>query len=153
MSKKEPFIEISDDTTTMIHYTYEIPDECLALVFQFLTSGDRKRCSLVSRRWLLVEGQNRHRLALNAQSELLPFIPSTFSRFDSVTKLTLRCDCRSISINDDGLILISFRCPNLTGLKLRGCREITDLGMTLLAKNCKGLKKFQLDLACLEPKE
>ncbi|KAL4577460.1 hypothetical protein LXL04_013569 [Taraxacum kok-saghyz] len=137
-SKKEPY----DNTATMIDYTYEIPDECLALVFQFLCSGDRKRCSLVSHRWLLVEGQSRRRLALNGQSELLSFIPSLFSRFDSITKLGLRCDRRSVSITDDAIILISFRCPNLTRLKLRGCREITDVGMALLAKNCKGLKKF-----------
>ncbi|KAI3717048.1 hypothetical protein L1987_68368 [Smallanthus sonchifolius] len=138
-SKKDPFVYT---VPTTIDFTSEIPDECLALVFHFLTSGDRKRCSLVSRRWLLVEGQSRHRLALNAQPDLLPQIPSIFSRFDSVTKLALRCDRSSVSIGDEGLILISFRCPNLTRLKLRGCREITELGMAKLAMNCKGLKKF-----------
>ncbi|KAI3699557.1 hypothetical protein L2E82_43956 [Cichorium intybus] len=141
-SKKESSFEIPDAVPTTIDYTSEIPDECLAIVFQFLSSGERKRCSLVCRRWLLVEGESRHRLALNAQSDLLPLIPSIFARFDSVTKLALRCDRRSVSINDEGLILISFRCPNLTRLKLRGCREITDVGMAGLAKNCKGLKKF-----------
>ncbi|KVI02709.1 F-box protein SKIP2-like [Cynara cardunculus var. scolymus] len=141
-SKKEPSFEVPDAVTTTIDYTSEIPDECLAIVFQFLNSGERKRCSLVSRRWLLVEGQSRHRLALNAQSDLIPVIPAIFSRFDSVTKLALRCDRRSVSINDEGLILISLRCPNLTRLKLRGCREITDVGMAGLAKNCKCLKKF-----------
>ncbi|KAI3665687.1 hypothetical protein L6452_44317 [Arctium lappa] len=141
-SKKEPSFEFPDAVTTTIDYTSEIPDECLAIVFQFLNSGERKRCSLVSRRWLLVEGQSRHRLALNAQSDLISVIPAIFSRFDSVTKLALRCDRRSVSINDEGLILISLRCPNLTRLKLRGCREITDVGMAGLAKNCKSLKKF-----------
>jgi hypothetical protein len=120
----------------------ELPDECLALIFQSLTSKDRNRCSLVSRRWLVVEGQSRHRLALNAKSELLPNVPPLFSRFDSVTKLALRCDRRSVSINDDALILISLRCRNLTRLKLRGCRELTDVGMTAFAQNCRGLKKF-----------
>lgn len=123
-------------------YISEIPDECLAIIFQSLGSGDRKRCSLVSRRWLVVEGQSRHRLALNAKSELLPLVPPLFSRFDSVTKLALRCERRSVSINDDALILISLRCPNLTRLKLRGCRELTDIGMAAFALNCKGLKKF-----------
>ncbi|MFS7947597.1 putative F-box domain, leucine-rich repeat domain superfamily, F-box-like domain superfamily [Helianthus anomalus] len=135
--------EESDELSDLIiDYSSEIPDDCLALIFQFVTSGDRKRCSLVSKRWLLVEGQSRHRLTLNAQSELLPIIPSLFSRYDSVTKLSLRCDRRSVSLNDAGLIQISFRCRNLTRVKLRGCREITEFGMAALGNNCKNLKKF-----------
>ncbi|KAI8019057.1 F-box protein [Camellia lanceoleosa] len=132
----------SEDLRSDADYISELPDECLAWVFQSLSSGDRKACSLVCRRWLMVEGQSRHRMSLNAQSELLPLIPSLFSRFDSVTKLALRCDRRTVSINDDALTQISIRCPNLTRLKLRSCRELTDLGMASLAKNCKGLKKF-----------
>ncbi|XP_016458494.2 F-box protein At1g47056 [Nicotiana tabacum] len=123
-------------------YTYELPDECLALIFQCLSSGDRKKCSLVCQRWLLVEGQSRHRLSLNAKAEFLPHIPTVFSRFDSVTKLALRCDRKSVSINDEALTLISLRCVNLTRLKLRGCRDVTDVGMSAFAKNCKSLKKF-----------
>ncbi|KAK6151218.1 hypothetical protein DH2020_016150 [Rehmannia glutinosa] len=125
-----------------LDYTSEIPDECLALIFQSLSSGDRKRCSLVCRRWFAVEGQSRHRLALNASVEVAVHLPSIFSRFDSVTKLALRCDRKSVSINDDALTLISLRCRNLTRLKLRGCREISDLGMFALATNCKSLRKF-----------
>ncbi|CAI9110228.1 OLC1v1010221C1 [Oldenlandia corymbosa var. corymbosa] len=125
-----------------VDFTLEIPDECLALIFQSLSSGDRKRCSVVCRRWLAVEGESRHRLALNATADIHPHIPAIFTRFDSVTKLALRCDRKSISINDDGLALISLRCRNLTRLKLRGCRQVTDLGMSFIAKNCKVLKKF-----------
>lgn len=123
-------------------YTSEIPDECLALIFQSLSSGDRKRCSLVCRRWFVVEGQSRHRLALSATADIHPYIPSIFSRFDSVTKLALRCDRKLVSVNDDALALISLRCRNLMRLKLRGCREVSDLGMAFIAKNCKNLKKF-----------
>ncbi|KAJ1421158.1 Leucine-rich repeat, cysteine-containing subtype [Sesbania bispinosa] len=123
-------------------YTADIPDECLAGIFQFLGSGDRKRCSVVCRRWLRVEGENRRRLSLNAEAKLLDFVPSLFNRFDSVTKLALRCNRKSTSINDDALILISLRCKNLERLKLRGCREITEIGMIGLAKNCKSLKKL-----------
>ncbi|XP_015063382.1 F-box protein SKIP2-like [Solanum pennellii] len=123
-------------------YTDDLPDECLALIFQCLSSGDRKKCSLVSRRWLLVEGQSRHRLALNAKVEILPHVPTIFSRFDSVTKLALRCDRKSVSINDEALNLISLRCSKLIRLKLRGCRDVTDVGMSAFARNCKNLKKF-----------
>ncbi|XVE70135.1 hypothetical protein DITRI_Ditri10aG0047200 [Diplodiscus trichospermus] len=119
-----------------------LPDECLAYIFQSLGPGDRKRCSLVCRRWLIIEGQSRHRLSLNAQSDLHPLIPSIFSRFDSVTKLALKCDRRSVSIGDEALVLISERCRNLTRLKLRACRDLTDAGMSAFAKNCRGLKKL-----------
>ncbi|KAK9135873.1 hypothetical protein Syun_015203 [Stephania yunnanensis] len=125
-----------------LDYISYLPDECLACIFQSLTSGDRKRCSLVCRRWLLVEGQNRSRLSLDARSDLLPSIPSLFSRFDSVSKLALKCDRRSPSIGDDALVLISLHCRNLTRLKLRACRDLTDSGMAAFAKNCKGLKKL-----------
>lgn len=123
-------------------YTANLPDECLAWVFQFLGSGDRKRCSLVCKRWFRVDGQNRSRLSLNAQSEILTYLPSLFARFDSVTKLALRCDRKSMSVNDDALILISIRCRNLSRVKLRSCRGITDVGMEIFAQNCKSLKKF-----------
>lgn len=123
-------------------YISNLPDECLACIFQSLTTGERKICSLVCRRWLRIEGQSRHRLSLNAQSDLIPLIPSLFSRFDVVTKLALKCDRRSVSIGDDALVQISLRCRNLTRLKLRACRELTDAGMLEFAKNCKGLKKL-----------
>ena len=130
---------VTDETTD---YISDLPNECLASVFQFLSSADRNRCSLVCRRWLQIEGQSRHRLSLNADEDLFPAIPSLFSRFDSVTKLALKCDRRSVSISDDALVLISQRCPNLTRLKLRACRALTDAGMEAFAKNCKGLKKL-----------
>nr|XP_016484210.1 PREDICTED: F-box protein At1g47056-like [Nicotiana tabacum]XP_016484211.1 PREDICTED: F-box protein At1g47056-like [Nicotiana tabacum]XP_016484212.1 PREDICTED: F-box protein At1g47056-like [Nicotiana tabacum] len=127
-------------------YSSNIPDECVASIFQSLSSGDRKRCSLVCRRWFRIEGQSRHRLSLNAQSDLASVIPSIFSRFDSVTKLALKCDRRSTSIGDDALVLISQGCRNLTRLKLRTCREITDAGIEAFAKNCTGLKKLSCGL-------
>ncbi|XAR74026.1 hypothetical protein NMG60_11008178 [Bertholletia excelsa] len=123
-------------------YISVLPDECLACVFQFLSSRDRKSCSLVCRGWLRVEGESRHRLSLNARSEISNLIEPLLTRFDAVTKLALRCDRRFVSIDDEALVLISLRCRNLTRLKLRGCREITDLGMAAFARNCKVLKKF-----------
>ncbi|CAN0898009.1 F-box protein SKIP2, partial [Linum grandiflorum] len=69
-------------------------------------------------------------------------LPSIFARFDSVTKLALRCDRKSISLDDDAFLMISVKCPNLTRLKLRGCREITDHGMAAFAQHCRSLKKL-----------
>ncbi|XP_050212860.1 F-box protein At1g47056-like [Mercurialis annua] len=135
-----------DDDVLIINesldYISDIPDECLACIFQSLGSADRQRCSLVCRRWLVIEGQSRHRLSLHAQSDLLPVINSLFTRFDAVTKLALRCDRKSASLGDDALEAISLRCRNLTRLKLRSCRDVTDSGMAAFAKNCKGLKKL-----------
>uniref|UniRef100_A0A7N0UMH4 F-box domain-containing protein n=1 Tax=Kalanchoe fedtschenkoi TaxID=63787 RepID=A0A7N0UMH4_KALFE len=123
-------------------YTSDIPDECLACIFQSLPSVDRKQCSLVCHRWFVVEGQSRHRLSLNASADVVPDLPTLFSRFDSVTKLSLRCDRRSASLGDEALNLISLRCRNLKRLKLRGCRELTDAGITVFAQNCRALKKL-----------
>ncbi|GAV83979.1 F-box-like domain-containing protein/LRR_6 domain-containing protein [Cephalotus follicularis] len=123
-------------------YISDLPDECLASIFQYLSPGDRKRSSLVCRRWLMIEGQSRHRLSLNANSDLLPMIHSLFIRFDAVTKLALKCDRKSVSIGDEALVQISIRCRNLTRLKLRACRELTDAGMAAFAKRCQRLKKL-----------
>uniref|UniRef100_A0A1J3HP58 F-box protein n=1 Tax=Noccaea caerulescens TaxID=107243 RepID=A0A1J3HP58_NOCCA len=140
-SMKFPFETIEpDESEVSPDYSSYIPDECLALVFQFLNSGNRKRCALVCRRWMIVEGQNRYRLSLHARSDLLTSIPSLFTRFDSVTKLSLKCDRRSVSIGDEALVKISLRCRNLKRLKLRACRELTDAGMAAFAENCKDLK-------------
>lgn len=135
------FLTEDDDVITAGDISI-LPDACLACVFQFLTSGDRKTCSLVSKRWLEIEGQSRHRLSLNAHADLTAVVTSLFVRFDSVTKLSLKCDRRSVSIGDDGLVLISEHCRNLTRLKLRACREITDLGMVRVSENLKYLKRF-----------
>ncbi|KAK4434413.1 putative F-box/LRR-repeat protein 8 [Sesamum alatum] len=134
--------DLDDDAAAGDDYTLNLPDECLACIFQSLSAGDRKRSSLVCRRWLRIEGQSRHRLSLNAQSQLVKVVPGLFSRFDAVTKLALKCDRRSVSIGDDALILISLKCRNLTRLKLRACRELTDEGVAVFAENCKNLQKF-----------
>ncbi|MCE5166612.1 putative VIER F-box protein 1 [Datura stramonium] len=95
----------SDDVIDMFEvgqfdYSSTIPDECLACIFQSLSSG------------------------------LVQF-----------TKLALKCDRRSTSIGDDALLIISLRCRNLTRLKLRTCREITDARRSGFAKNCKEFEK------------
>ncbi|KAF8377591.1 hypothetical protein HHK36_030973 [Tetracentron sinense] len=138
----EEKVEFQENIVASHVHISDLPDECLDCIFQLLCSGDRKSCSIVCRRWFVVEGQGRYRLSLNAQSDLLPQIPSLFSRFDAVTKLGLKCDRGSISIGDEALVLISLRCPNLTRIKLRACRELTDAGVGAFAKNCKGLKKI-----------
>ncbi|KAL1567834.1 putative VIER F-box protein 2 [Salvia divinorum] len=123
-------------------FTSVIPDGCLALIFQRLTHDDRNNCLLVCRRWLVVEGQNRRRLALNASSRVTVHLPSIFTRFDSLTDLSLHCSRTSISIYDHALILISQRCHNLSRLKLRRCREVSAVGILALAQNCKSLRVF-----------
>lgn len=125
-----------------LDYTLNIPDECLQYVFHYLKPGDRTPCSLVCKRWYLAEGQSRRRLSLDARAEIGPAIPSLFQRFNYVSRLALRCNRRKVGINDDGLVLIGIHCKNLKNLKLRSCREITDVGMTRFAQLCGSLKKF-----------
>ncbi|WCJ31266.1 VIER F-box protein 2 [Euphorbia peplus] len=135
-----PPIDLTTDD--VVDFTDGIPDECLALIFQTLSATDRKTCSLVCRRWFFVDGCSRYRLSLNAKSEIFTCIPSLFTRFESVTKLALRCHRKSVSLNDEAFVMISIRCRKLERLKLRGCREITDDGMLGFAQNCKNLKKL-----------
>ncbi|KAK1378861.1 Avr9/Cf-9 rapidly elicited protein 189 [Heracleum sosnowskyi] len=121
----------------------ELPDECLALIFQSLGSGDRKACSLVCRRWFVIEGQSREKLNIKSQSSYLSVIPTLFSRFDSITKLTVRCNRTMESTLDDyALCLIARKCHKLIWIHLRGCRNVTEIGMAALGVYAKGLKKF-----------
>ncbi|KAE8099696.1 hypothetical protein FH972_017653 [Carpinus fangiana] len=139
--------EFLENIVVELDYTANLPDECLASIFHFLSSSDRKQCSLVCHRWFRVDGQNRHRFSLNARAYILYFLPSLFTRFDSMTNLALlRCNWKSNSLNDDALVLISIRCRSLTRLKLRGCRELTKKGVAEFAKNCTGLKKLSVGL-------
>ncbi|KAG6481822.1 F-box protein SKIP2-like [Zingiber officinale] len=133
-------------------FTSDLPDECLALVFQSLRPADRRSCSLVSRRWLAVEGCSRNRLSLDARASLLEAAPSLFARFDAVSKLALRCGRRSNSIGDEALALVAARCPNLVSLKLRSCRALTDVGMAAVARSCPGLRKLSVGSCCFGAK-
>ncbi|XP_043689422.1 F-box protein At1g47056-like [Telopea speciosissima] len=129
-------------------FVSHLPDECLAYILKYLGFLDRESCSLVCRAWLRVEGQSRHRLSLEAKSNLLPVIPSLFTRFDAVTTLALKSGppCKSVLIGDDALLLISLHCPNLTCLNLHACDQLTDVGITTFALNSKGtLKEFHCD--------
>lgn len=83
---------------------YDLPDECLACIFQYLGSGDWGQCSLVCRRWLAIEGQSHQRLALHANLELLDVVLALFVLFNSVTNLVLKCNRKLLSIGNDALV-------------------------------------------------
>ncbi|GLT93905.1 hypothetical protein SLE2022_116750 [Rubroshorea leprosula] len=135
-------VESDKEFAANLDYTGEIPDECLAYIFQFLGTDDCKWCSLVCKRFLLVDDQNHYRLSLDSRSEIVDSLSSIFTRFDSVNKLVLRCNRKSISLSNKVLVLISTHCPNLSRLKLCGCHKITDYRMARFAKNCKNLRKL-----------
>ncbi|PWA90136.1 hypothetical protein CTI12_AA102290 [Artemisia annua] len=129
----------------MMDYTDSLPDECLALIFNFLTTiNERNNASLVSHRWLRIEAQTHTRLTLDAQSDLQPFIPPIFTRFNSLTHLVLHSFAYDDSINDDDIILITSMCPNLTRLELTSL-NVTDVGLISVAQNCRALKKLRLE--------
>ncbi|XP_043713211.1 F-box protein At1g47056-like [Telopea speciosissima] len=132
----------------------DLPDECLARIFKSMGSSlDLETCSLVCRRWLRVENQNRHCLFLEVEGperpkpDLIPLIPSLFTRYDALTTLALKCSIPygPVLIGNDALILISLHCRNLTRLKLLACDELIDEAMTAFALNCKGLKELNCD--------
>ncbi|CAD5193183.1 unnamed protein product [Musa acuminata subsp. malaccensis] len=125
-------------------YTAGLPDECLALVFQSLGSGDRKSCSLVCRRWLAVESCSRRSLSLDARAALSDVAPAIFGRFDGVSRLALQCGRRHDSIGDEALALVAVSFPGLVSLKLRACRALTVAGMEAIARHCPGLRELSV---------
>ncbi|KAL6600473.1 hypothetical protein ACP70R_045273 [Stipagrostis hirtigluma subsp. patula] len=130
-----------------VDHTADLPEELLALVFSLLGSGDRKRCSLVCRRWLAAEAASRLRLALDARAPLLSpaALPRLLDRFPAVSKLALKCDRRAESVGDAALALVAARLgPGLRRLKLRALRAVTDDGIAALAARAAGLRKLSV---------
>ncbi|XP_047048733.1 F-box protein At1g47056-like [Lolium rigidum] len=135
----------ADDAAPEPDYTAELPEELLAVVFGLLGSGDRKRCSLVSRRWLAAEAASRLRLALDARAPLLAAAPGILRRFSAVSKLALKCDRRAESVGDPALVLVARRLgPGLRRLKLRSLRAVTDDGVHALAAAAVNLRKLSV---------
>ncbi|GJN40074.1 hypothetical protein PR202_gb29241 [Eleusine coracana subsp. coracana] len=128
-------------------HTDGLPEELLAAVFGLLGSGDRKRCSLVCRRWLAAEAASRLRLALDARAPLLDSgaLPQLLDRFPAVSKLALKCDRRAESVGDPALALVADRLgPGLRRLKLRALRAVTDDGVAALAAAAVNLRKLSV---------
>eukprot|EP00249_Psilotum_nudum_P019317 c27191_g1_i1 orf=322-1800(+) len=125
-----------------VEYISQLPDECLAYIFQKLESADRNQCSLVCKRWHWVEAQGRQRLSLLANTELGPVLPALLCRFQHLTKLALRCDRKAKSINDTALFLVGRYCLQLKKLKLKGCKQLTDEGIERFSKICSPLRKI-----------
>ncbi|XP_066374615.1 F-box protein At1g47056-like [Miscanthus floridulus] len=128
-------------------HTADLPEELLTLVFGLLGSGDRKRCSLVCRRWLAVEAASRLRLVLDARAPLLAdsAVPRLLARFPAVSKLALKCDRRAESVGDPALAQVADHlAPGLRRLKLRSLRTVTDDGVAALAAAAANLRKLSV---------
>ncbi|KAK9269583.1 hypothetical protein L1049_001359 [Liquidambar formosana] len=109
--------------------TVGLPDECLAWVFNKLSCQDRNSCSLVCKRWRLVDSKSRQRLTLLARSDISPLVSTLLSRFSSVSILSLKCSRKFVSIDNDGLSRIPTLLSSLKKLKLKGCVDVSDDGL------------------------
>ncbi|KAM0941765.1 putative F-box domain, leucine-rich repeat domain superfamily, F-box-like domain superfamily [Dioscorea sansibarensis] len=127
-------------------HTLRLPDECLALIFQLLSTKDRNNSSIVSRRWYTIDRQSRYTLSISGFATLRDTASSIFSRFDSVTKLSLHFNRSShcLSIGDDGITAVALHCSSLSDLELRNCHLITDAGIRSISKHCLKLKRISL---------
>ncbi|KAF2290105.1 hypothetical protein GH714_002535 [Hevea brasiliensis] len=125
--------------------TLSLPDECLATVFGNLGSHDRNSCSLVCKRWMVVDSKSRYRLVLLAPCEMSPSLPALLSRFSSVSVLSLKCSRKLLSIDDHALSRIPIFLASLKKLKLKGCIDISDDGgLNSLLTNCPSLQHLTL---------
>ncbi|CAL9042254.1 unnamed protein product, partial [Musa banksii] len=110
--------------STATDYTADLPDDCLALVFQSLGPGDRKRCSLVCRRWLAVEGRSRLRLALDARAALL--------------------DLRACgALTDAGMAAVARYCSGLRKLSVGSC-AFGAKGVDAVLRGCPLLEELSI---------
>uniref|UniRef100_A0A0E0AZH1 Uncharacterized protein n=1 Tax=Oryza glumipatula TaxID=40148 RepID=A0A0E0AZH1_9ORYZ len=141
----QPLPTPDDDAPAAEDHTADLPDDLLAVVFGLLGSADRKRCSLVCRRWLSVDAASRLRLALDARAPLHAALPGILARFPAVSKLALKCDRRAESVADPTLALLADRLgPALRRLKLRSIRLVTDDGVAALAAAATNLRKLSV---------
>ncbi|KAL4599278.1 hypothetical protein ACB092_11G116100, partial [Castanea dentata] len=110
--------------------TQTLPDECLIHVLEKLGCHDRNTCSLVCKRWRLLDSKSRHRLSLHALSDIsASLLQALLSRFSSVSILSLKCSRKHLSIDNHVLSLIPTLLPSLNKLKLRGCLDVSDDGL------------------------
>ncbi|CAI5468979.1 unnamed protein product [Closterium sp. Yama58-4] len=128
--------------TTAEDLTANLPDDCLVHVFRKLGTSDLARCSLVCRRWFMLDAETRPSMSLRATLEAAPDLASLFTRFTGVQKLVLKCERNVMSIDDASLDTIARQCVYLRKLKLKNCRQITDDGMERFARACPELRKF-----------
>ncbi|OEL19819.1 F-box protein, partial [Dichanthelium oligosanthes] len=129
------------------YHTADLPEELLALVFGLLGSGNRKRFSLICRRWLAAEAASRLRIVLDARSPLLAdsTLPHLLVRFPAISTLTLKCDHLAESIGDPALALVvDCLSPGLHRLKLRSLRTVTDDGVATLIATAANLYKLSI---------
>ncbi|KAG0585374.1 hypothetical protein M758_2G006800 [Ceratodon purpureus] len=124
-------------------WTLYAPDECVASVFRKLSTADRKSCALVCKRWYRVEGQGKQRLSLHASADLGSALPALLRRFPYITKLALKCDRRTVSIDDGVLCMVGQQCRQLQKLKIKACKGLSDTGLEEFAELASGsLRKF-----------
>ncbi|CAI5487307.1 unnamed protein product [Closterium sp. Naga37s-1] len=128
--------------TTAEDLTANLPDDCLVHVFRKLGTSDLARCSLVCRRWFMLDAETRPSMSLRATLDAAPDLASLFRRFTGVQKLVLKCERNVLSIDDASLDTIARQCVYLRKLKLKNCRQITDDGMERFAQACPELRKF-----------
>ncbi|KAK7263185.1 hypothetical protein RJT34_30771 [Clitoria ternatea] len=112
----------NDSITGGRDYTAEIPNECLAKIFQFLTFGDRKNCFAVYQRWLGIDGKNHHQLSLNT----------------NLMRLKLR-RCREVT--KIGMENVARNCNALKKLSCVLC-VFGAMGVYAFVNNCTVLKEL-----------
>ena len=71
-----------------------------------------------------VDADCRSHLVLRATADISPQLPLLLQRFVGVTKLVLKCERQSTSIDNAALLSIALHCPQLKKLKLKNCKQV-----------------------------
>lgn len=137
-------------------YTTQLPDDCLYFIFQRLDSSlDRESFGLTCRRWLHIQNSSRRSLQFQCAFTQLSIAslsqPSTeitlfhlhrlLNRFQQLQSLSLS-GCTDLS--DSGLSLLARYGSNLQSLHLDCCFGIADRGLFFVASGCTSLTILSL---------
>ncbi|KAI5082611.1 hypothetical protein GOP47_0002354 [Adiantum capillus-veneris] len=133
----------------------DLPDECLASVFLYLSSEDRHAVALTCRRWRSLEALSRHTLRFVCQAHkpvdeadfLHRCLMHALQVFPHILHITMHHFTR---LPDSFFTLFQTKCfAQLSSLRLHFCLAITDKSVDYVLAGCPALTHLTLTL-CTE---
>ncbi|MCO5587589.1 hypothetical protein L7F22_041538 [Adiantum nelumboides] len=131
----------------------DLPDECLASVFQCLRSEDRHAVALTCRRWRTLEALSRHTLRFDCESLIKPSdeadslrgcLMHAHSVFPNILHITIN---RFTRLPDSFFAIFQTTSfARLTSLHLYFCLAITDKSVNYVVTGCPALTHLTLTL-------
>ncbi|RZS14412.1 hypothetical protein BHM03_00046100 [Ensete ventricosum] len=158
-----------------------LPDELIMEIFRHVEAkSDRDACSLVCRKWRRLERACRRTIRIGASGTADQLVDLVVVRFTglrnvfiderlpvttvqpqrsppskrhtlpksnhSTEEIYVENELERFCLSDTGLALLAKSCKGLEKLSFIWCSSITSLGLTTVAENCKFLKSVDLQV-------